>query len=45
MGPVERTVRSSVRPGQVLRTPSQRTSFTVDTIDGDGVVLLLGEGL
>jgi hypothetical protein len=44
VGPVERAVRASVAAGLVLRTPGQNKPFTVDGVDGRGVVLLLGVG-
>ncbi|HAX82055.1 MAG TPA: hypothetical protein DCY40_05775 [Actinobacteria bacterium] len=44
MGPVQLAVRSRLRQGQVLHTPTQQKPFKVGRIDGDGVVLLLGKG-
>jgi hypothetical protein len=44
MGPVQLAVRSRLRQGQVLHTPTQKKPFEVGRIDGDGVVLLLGAG-
>lgn len=44
VGPVERAVRKSVSSGDVLRTPGQGKPFTVDRVDGQGLVLLLGQG-
>jgi hypothetical protein len=44
MGPVQLAVRSHLRQGQVLRTPTQQKPFEVGRIDGAGVVLLLGAG-
>lgn len=44
VGPVERAVRECVTSGDVLRTPGQGKPFTVDRIDGRGLVLLLGQG-
>jgi hypothetical protein len=43
-GPVEKAIRTAIHPGQTLETPSQSKPFTVETIDSNGVVLLLGEG-
>jgi hypothetical protein len=42
MGPVESAIRESIRAGENLKTPAQEKSFTVETIDDKGVVLLLG---
>lgn len=44
MGPVEKAVRANVAAGEVLRTPAQEKPFAVDSVDGRGVVLLLGQG-
>jgi hypothetical protein len=44
MGPVQLAVRSHLRQGQALNTPTQRKPFKVGRIDGDGVMLLLGKG-
>jgi len=41
-GGVERAIRASVVPGAELRTPSRQKPFSIDSIDGEGVVLLLG---
>lgn len=42
MGPVESAIRESIRAGENLKTPAQKKSFTVETINDKGVVLLLG---
>lgn len=42
-GAVERAIRSTVGQGEELRTPSQGAPFVVRSIDGRGVVLLLGK--
>jgi hypothetical protein len=39
---VESAIRESTIPGQLLLTPSRSKPFTVDRIDNEGVVLLLG---
>ena len=41
---VEDSVRRSILPGAELRTPARKKPFWVEQIDGQGVVLLLGEG-
>jgi hypothetical protein len=41
-GPIERAIRANVRSGATLTTPARGAPFTVATIDGRGVVLLLG---
>lgn len=41
-GPVEQAVRSSIQVGAALSTPARGAPFTIDTIDSDGIVLLLG---
>ncbi len=43
MGPVQRAVRGSVTPGDVLRTPTGRGVFTIARYSDDGLVLLLGQ--
>ena len=43
-GPVARAVRTSIKPGQTLVTPTARAPFSVKSIDAEGVVLLLGKG-
>ena len=43
MGPVESAIRRSIRVGESLETPAQMKTFTVDTIDQSGVVLLFGQ--
>lgn len=42
-GQVERAVRGTVSPGDLLVTPSGRGHFTVARYTTDGLVLLLGE--
>jgi hypothetical protein len=42
-GPVENAVRATVKPGTSLPTPTGRGQFTIATIDGAGLVLLLGK--
>lgn len=44
MGPVEMAVRRAISPGQRLHTPTRRAPFTVERVDSQGVVLLLGKG-
>jgi hypothetical protein len=39
---VESAIRESIGPGQVLLTPSRKKPFTIDRVDNDGIVLLLG---
>ena len=43
MGPVEIAIRSAVREGDRLNTPTQLKPFWVGKISGDGIVLELGE--
>ena len=43
MGPIELAVREHVKASKRLLTPSQGKTFTVETVDDAGVVLLLGE--
>lgn len=43
-GPVESAVRRSIPAGTNLKTPAREAPFTVDKLDRDGVVLLLGAG-
>lgn len=43
-GKVESAIRRAIPTGSTLRTPSRSKPFIVDTIDGDGVLLLLGKG-
>ena len=42
-GPVESAVRATVKPGASLPTPTGRGHFTIATLDGTGIVLLLGQ--
>jgi|1186.fasta_scaffold565155_1 hypothetical protein len=42
-GPVESAVRARVKPGASLPTPTGRGQFTIASIDGTGIVLLLGQ--
>jgi hypothetical protein len=44
MGPVENAVRASLQEGQELFTPGRGKPFWVDRMDGQGLVLLLGQG-
>jgi len=45
MGPVQQAIRSAFSHAPVtLHTLSQRKPFTLSVIDGDGIVLLLGQG-
>jgi hypothetical protein len=39
---VEAAIRSSVRPGEVLRTPTGTASFEVAQLSGEGLSLLIG---
>lgn len=42
-GPVESAIRATVMPGTSLPTPTGRGQFTIATINGTGIVLLLGQ--
>jgi hypothetical protein len=42
-GPVEKAVRSAIREGERLPTPTGRAEFVVEVINGRGVVLLFGQ--
>lgn len=39
---VEAAIRSSVRPGEVLPTPTGTATFVVDQLDAQGLSLLFG---
>src|SRR5690242_19099992 len=39
---VEAAIRSSVRPGEVLPTPTGTAAFVVDQLDAEGLSLLFG---
>jgi hypothetical protein len=41
-GRVEKAIRGAVGTGQRLATPAQGAPFTVESMDGDGVVLAFG---
>jgi hypothetical protein len=41
---VEEAIRQSISPGQELRTPKGKKPFWVGEVDGEGLVLLLGQG-
>jgi hypothetical protein len=43
-GPVEQAIRRAVGTGQRLATPVRAAPFTVESLDGQGVVLGLGPG-
>lgn len=43
-GRFEEAILRDVRPGQVLRTPSQAKPFKVGRVDRDGLELLMGQG-
>lgn len=42
MNSVEAAIRSSVRPGEVLPTPTGTATFVVDKLDAQGLSLLFG---
>jgi hypothetical protein len=42
-GRIERAIRAAVHSGQILETPARGRPFEVARVDGNGVVLLLGE--
>lgn len=44
VGPVQRAVRAHLHGGQRLETPGRSAPFTLERIDQDGIVLLLGRG-
>ena len=43
-GPVQRAIRASVAPGDMLATPARGARFVVERIDEAGVLLHLGRG-
>jgi hypothetical protein len=42
-GPIQSAVRASITSGMRLTTPAQGKPFSVARVDGDGIVLLLGD--
>ena len=42
---VEAAIRSSIRPGEVLPTPTGAATFVVDKMDAEGLSLLFGPKL
>ena len=44
LGPLQRAIRASLAPGDMLATPARGASFVIERIDEAGVLLHLGRG-
>lgn len=44
MGPVQQAIRNNLHDDQHLETPGRGAPFILESIDRDGIVLLLGKG-